>query len=326
VRHGKDRAMTETSTGLRLREATRGAFTLVELLVVIAIVGVLVAILLPAVQAAREAARAASCRNNLKQIATAMHLYHDSMKRLPSARIDSGATGAGASAFLAVLPYLEEQASADLYDNTKSFKGTGGNRDVSNTRIPVYLCPTMNLPREVPDPDPTCNEVGAPGSYAVSTGSTNSFAPNHPIFNMPPHNGAIIHPKYGATTIAKISGADGTSKTLLVGEMNFALRDLYWTPCKPANTVKWGETRWAVAYPMITWGSTAAPLNSETQVTLESGIFPNGHESFRSDHGGGVNFAFVDGSVRFIANEIDLSVYSAMATRAGGEPLDHKEN
>ena len=318
--------MTETSTGLRLRNAARGAFTLVELLVVIAIVGVLVAILLPAVQAAREAARAASCRNNLKQIATAMHLYHDSMKRLPPARIDGATIGAGASAFLAILPYLEEKSSADLFDSKKGYKSTSGNRDVSNTRIPVYLCPVMNLPREVPDPDPACNEVGAPGSYAVSTGSTNSFAPNGP-YNLPPHNGAIIHPKYGATTIAKISAADGTSKTLLVGEMNFALRDLFWTlPCKPANTLKGGETRWAVAYPMVTWGSTAAPLNSETQVTLEVGIFPNGHESFRSDHGGGVNFAFVDGSVRFIANEIDLGVYNAMATRAGGEPLDHKEN
>jgi len=318
--------MTDTTTGPKNGKSSRDAFTLIELLVVIAIVGILVAILLPAVQAAREAARASSCRNNLKQVATAMHLYHDSMKRLPPARIDGGSVGAGASAFLAILPYVEEQASADLFDSTKSFKGTSSNIDVSNTRIPVYLCPTMNLPREVPDPDPACNEVGAPGSYAVSTGSTNSFAPNHPIFNLPHHNGAIIHPKYGATTIAKISNADGTSKTLLAGEMNYSLLDLYWSPCKPANTIKGGETRWAVAYPMITWGSTAAPLNSVTQVTLEAGIFPNGHESFRSDHGGGVNFAFVDGSVRFIADEIDLGVYSAMATRAGGEPLDHMEN
>jgi prepilin-type N-terminal cleavage/methylation domain-containing protein/prepilin-type processing-associated H-X9-DG protein len=318
--------MTDLSSWNGKHQTARGAFTLVELLVVIAIVGVLAAILLPAVQAAREAARAASCRNNLKQIATAVHLYQDSMKRLPPARIDGATIGAGASAFLAILPYLEEQSSANLFDSKTGYKGSSGNIGVSNTSIPVYLCPAMNLPRAVPDPDPACNEVGAPGSYAVSTGSTNSFAPNGP-FGLPPHNGAIIHPKYGATSIAKISNADGSSKTLLVGEMNFALRDLFWTlPCKPANTPKGGETRWAVAYPTITWGSTAAPINSDTQGTLEVGIFPNGHEAFRSDHGGGVNFAFVDGSVRFIANEIDLRVYSALATRAGGEALDHYEN
>ena len=111
--------MTEKPAGARLRYPERHAFTLIELLVVIAIVGVLVAILLPAVQAAREAARAASCRNNLKQIATAMHLYHDSMKRLPPARIDGLTIGAGASSFLAILPYLEEKSSADLYDRKK---------------------------------------------------------------------------------------------------------------------------------------------------------------------------------------------------------------
>ncbi len=60
----------------------RAGFSLVELLVVIAIIGVLVALLLPAIQAAREASRASSCRNNLRQISTAMHLYHDSTKLL----------------------------------------------------------------------------------------------------------------------------------------------------------------------------------------------------------------------------------------------------
>src|SRR6059058_5767896 len=59
------------------------AFTLIELLVVIAIIAVLIALLLPAVQAAREAARRAQCVNNLKQIALAMHNYHDTNLSFP---------------------------------------------------------------------------------------------------------------------------------------------------------------------------------------------------------------------------------------------------
>ena len=75
-----------------VRRLQRG-FTLVELLVVIAIIGILVAILLPAVQAAREAARRASCKNNLRQVALAMHNFHDAFGAFPPSRIWSGVPG-----------------------------------------------------------------------------------------------------------------------------------------------------------------------------------------------------------------------------------------
>jgi prepilin-type N-terminal cleavage/methylation domain-containing protein/prepilin-type processing-associated H-X9-DG protein len=293
----------------------RRGFSLVELLVVIAIIGVLVAVLLPAIQAAREASRAASCRNNLKQIATAIHLYHDGTKRLPPARVsDNGFDGM----FLIILPFLEEGALADQFDEKLAYQATAGNLAVAGMSIAVYSCPSMALPRDVPDPDPGCNEHGAPGSYAVSTGSGLSF-----VFSfIPPHNGAIIHPKFGVTTIPKIGGADGASKTLLIGEMNFGLTNYYWSTCKSTNTVKGGETRWAVGYPGVTWASTSAPLNSTTLQTLQYGVFYTEYESFRSDHPGGVNFAMVDASVRFISQDIDQNVLNALATRSGGEVID----
>ncbi len=314
--HHAKRSLTRVPLGRR-RQA---GFSLVELLVVIAIIGMLVAILLPAIQAAREAARGSSCRNNLRQISLAIQTYHDASQRFPSARLDIGTVGAGTSAFYAILPFFEEASVAALYDKSKTFRGSEQNIRVANLDISLYRCPTMNLPREVPDPDPACSEHGAAGSYAVSTGSELSFAPTQPLFNMPPHNGAIIHGKYGPTTMARIT--DGTSHTLLVGEMDYGLENLMFNPCRPTHH-KWGDTRWAVAYPGSTWGSTLAPLNSTVLDKQQFGLFWEAYEAFRSDHPGGVNFAFVDGSVRFIADEIDPILYKALSTREGAEMVDH---
>src|SRR4051794_17052246 len=86
-------------------------FTLVELLVVIAIIGILVAMLLPAIQAARESARRAQCVNNLKQLGVAFQNYHDTYKKLP--------IGAYSCCWgtwqMAILPFIEEQQLADMY-------------------------------------------------------------------------------------------------------------------------------------------------------------------------------------------------------------------
>jgi prepilin-type processing-associated H-X9-DG protein len=104
--------------------------------------------------------------------------------------------------------------------------------------------------------------------------------------------------------------------------LNYGLKDYLWSVCKPGGTVKWGETRWAVGYPGVTWGSAVGPLNPDRIGATIYGLFNVGYESFRSDHAGGVNFTFVDGSVRFLADEIDLKTLKALSSRAGDEVVD----
>src|SRR5262249_9374183 len=102
----------------RLRRLTGGArmtsrksssgFTLIELLVVIAIIAILTALLLPAVQAAREAARRSQCNNNLKQLALALHNYHDTNNRLPYSSSYSVSTTPGHTWNEFILPKMEQ--------------------------------------------------------------------------------------------------------------------------------------------------------------------------------------------------------------------------
>jgi prepilin-type N-terminal cleavage/methylation domain-containing protein len=147
----------------RKRAPQHTAFTLVELLVVIAIIGILVALLLPAIQAAREAARRAQCTNNLKQIGIALQNYHSARKSFPiGAALQEGTTWSG---FL--LPYMEEQALADLletdpniphyyYHTDPNYTGTVTDPLYKNVTaldavIPTMRCPSIFLPEHMPD-------------------------------------------------------------------------------------------------------------------------------------------------------------------------------
>lgn len=288
--------------------ARQAGFTLIELLVVIAIIAVLMSLLLPAVQQAREAARRSQCSNNLKQIGLAFHNYHDTYRIFPNSEVGGTGTLGKASAFAAILPYIDQVPAWRLYDFSLG-NSDAVNKLVVSQRIPVYLCPTAAIPREVPISGCDANDR-APGTYAVSTGTLDPFGPEG---GGPPNTGVIISGKSGKVRMRDI--VDGTSRTLLAGESAWNFDDYKFTsgPCN--GQARWGFTYWSSPYPLATAFTTQPPFNPKR---LEGDSMRLAH--FRSDHAAGVvNFVFCDGSVRFISQYISQAVLDALATRDRAE-------
>lgn len=296
-------------SGLRPARYHRQGFTLVELLVVIAIIGILVALLLPAVQAARECSRRVSCKSNLKQIGLATLNYYDSQKHLPPPTADTTTYSRLGSALVVLLPYLEEGNRFDQYDLAKPVIDPE-NLPVTSQPVDIYLCPSMALPRAVPEQ--ACDELLAPGSYLISSRTD--------YYKYTQLDGAFENPsKDGHYNLGLQHIIDGTSKTLLIGEINYGLQGLLWANCAElSGTTKWGDQTWADSYWNLAWGHMAGEtpdvFNNVSQYTS-----PFSDRTFRSDHPGGVQFVLLDGSVQFISDDSAPEVRRALVTRAGGE-------
>jgi prepilin-type N-terminal cleavage/methylation domain-containing protein/prepilin-type processing-associated H-X9-DG protein len=298
------------------------AFTLIEVLVVIAIVGVLVGLLLPAVQRVRESAARAGCSNNLKQIALATLAYHDAQGAFPVNSLPGPVGPYGAmypswSWLARILPYIEQD---NLYRLGKIPANTlYDSRDVAAAQLRLFLCPSDNSSQDGPRPDAA--DLGVFFPPFIPAGQTNykgvsgaNWAWGDPRWRNPGTNGSWDGLNHGdglfyrydwteTKTLASVS--DGTSNTSLAGE------DV------PAQN-KWCS--WPYANNAV--GTCAIPPNARN--ADNSPIDPWNWEyayGFRSAHPGGVQFAYVDGSVHFIANSVELSVYRALATIRGGEAV-----
>ncbi len=286
----------------------RHAFTLIELLVVIAIIAILIGLLLPAVQKVRESASRMECQNNLKQIGIAMHSYHDVEGRLPTANsLDSdGTTSTHVSAFVRILPYLEQDNVAKLYVKDKSIFDPE-NDEIRNQPIPTFLCPTMIAPAIVQTP--------AYSSYAVCIGSGYAWGPG-------PDNGVIIRgdifgQKHQGVKMVNIT--DGTSNTIMVGEMNFGVKDYTFSSGPNQGQFRGGNGTWVVGYSSYSFGSTSVMFNLD-ELSDATGFHTI--QAFRSDHLQGANFLFADGSVHFLHDDgISLADYQALGTRDQGEVI-----
>jgi prepilin-type N-terminal cleavage/methylation domain-containing protein/prepilin-type processing-associated H-X9-DG protein len=292
-------------------------FTLIELLVTITIIGILVALLLPAIQSARESARRMGCQNNLKQIGLATLGYNDANHHLPPPKIGNVATATLGSTFVILLPYLEEGVRYSGYDSTKSMYDAT-NVSLTSKPLGVYMCPSMRMPRGVPET--TCGEQLGPGSYVISAGTSMS-GPGTVL------DGAFASPLPNNTpySLALRNITDGASKTFLVGEMNYGIIGMTWDVCPGlSGTPEWGDQTWAAGYWYDAWGhidwttysaSGKGSYNSDHIVSDKTHIA----REFRSDHPGGAQFVFLDGSVHFVSETVDYPVLRALVTRAGDE-------
>ena len=345
------------------RPAARG-FTLIELLVVIAIIAVLIALLLPAVQAAREAARRAQCINNLKQLQLGMANYESSNLCFPMGSYQMPPPGDPRSAsgngrheqgyLIRLLPYIEQ---APLYNafNANIHYFTYDNLTVLATGVSSIWCPSdavASAPITVP--------AGDDGSVpTASTTYHNSYFANSGTWMSPGRyqdpgvanygafysqaNGVVYF--YSRTTIAAIT--DGTSNTMGQSECSMSVMvaiDAADGPCWHWwASGNYGDTMFCTLYPMNpqqtvrdVGGGGGGEINNDSVTYTPS-----------SNHPGGVNFSFCDGSVRFLKNSINSlpfnpatglptgysitsgiwsqtvpnAVYQALSTRSGGEVI-----
>jgi len=295
--------------GRRMRNRPRvGGFTLVELLVTIAVIGLLMGLLLPAIQAAREAARRMQCANNLRQIGLATQTFESVYGHLPPPKLGSQFENRG-STLVVLLPYLEEAAAYARYNSIESVDSPG-NLIVTGQTVPVYLCPSMGLPRATPSL--ACGEQLAPGSYVIS--SRTEYAKFQDL------DGAFANPLNSDPYLLGLKHiTDGTSKTLLFGEIDYGFRTFLWTDCPEFNgQPKWGDTTWANGYWFYAWGHISAEF-PELYNNNAKYLSPYSPRVFRSDHPGGVQFVHLDGSVLFLSDDTPSDVRHAMVTRAGND-------
>jgi prepilin-type processing-associated H-X9-DG protein len=304
---------------------------------VIAIIGILVALLLPAVQAAREAARRTQCTSNLKNVALALHNYHDARKELPPAawvRPEPAADSVLTDNRLfwnwaiRILPYLEEQSLMDQFTinaTTPISKDTGTNNSVARgTEIEVMLCPS--------DAGRGNRFAGTNGNWARGNYGYNAYQfwanDQWRLFNSAPNYAPFFKYNLGmggmedgvvrqVMKFAKIT--DGLTKTIMLAEMrvgldpadrrgvwamgmcgsNFHCRQAAFVPnmCSPGIDDVMGVGA------IIT--AVGQPRLQSECMMPDPGVEYSGQSLVRSTHSGGANCAMADASVRFISDFID---------------------
>ena len=322
----------------------RYAFTLVELLVVIAVIGMLTALLLPAVQAARESARRMQCTNNLKQIGLALHDYHDSFKIFPPGYVSTNGPGGladdrgpgwGWAAF--ILPYLELRSLNNQIHFDKDITDPI-NAAARMTVLPGFLCPSdggqetftidvlhdSSADYSTPLKDKNGNPVQVAHSNFVGVFGNPEITPDPGFLALDAYRDIRHRGMFYRNSKVRIADVvDGASRTIFVAERSSNLAYATWTgsvtggqvPPKTPDTYNYGPE----GAPVLILGHTgdAADVPPHTPNSTVNHV-----DDFWSRHVQGVNILFVDGSVKTINDDINPTIWWALGTRAGHDVMD----
>ena len=313
----------------------RNGFTLIELLVVIAIIAVLTSLLLPAVQQAREAARRTQCKNNMKQLALAIHNYESSNSVLPPSRLtpdveiyDNIGNYSGYQSWTTmILPYIDQGNLQNTLDFNYAWS-SAQNRPAISRKVVTFVCPS------VPG-DNRADPQWVKGAYGGDYNSVNEIKPKvyTSVLNLPDPGDASragVLAKGSKNTFAHVT--DGTSNTIMLAEV--AGQPDIWT-----SEGRMNATRFAaysddkvvdlggryVASDGTGWADpdNGFSINGATQNGLDKyGPYMinriNTSEVF-SFHTGMAIVAMADGSVKSVSDSVDTLLFVGACTRSGGE-------
>jgi prepilin-type N-terminal cleavage/methylation domain-containing protein/prepilin-type processing-associated H-X9-DG protein len=319
-------------------QRTRSAFTLVELLVVLAIFAVLLALLLPAVQRAREAAARVRCVNNLKQLALGCHAHHDAQGHLPTGGWGWTWTGDPDRGFgrqqpggwvFNLLPFLEQQG---LHGTGAGLPGAAKRVALAardGTALSLLICPSRRAvalyPNTAPAPhNADYNPAVGKTDYAASAGDgpregytpqpatlAEGDSPTYPWAGQG-ETGAV----YRLSTVRLTDVADGTSQTYLLGE-KYLPADRYTTGQDGGDNqslfVGFDADNCRFTGGPDSYAGYLPPVRDEPGVERLYG--------FGSAHPAACNFAFGDGSVRALSYTIAPETHRRLGNRADGLPL-----